>query len=92
MESTKSDEPIDIDAAFDDLVPPDENQTSENYDSELSFSKSDGRISANLDGVFEELTGQKPTPEDVQDIPPAPDLEDAKAPLDLEDIEALFEE
>ena len=89
---TKSDEPIDMDAAFDDLGPSHEKGISENNDSEPSFSKSDDQILANLDGVFEELTGQKPTSLDVQGIPSAPDLEEAKASLDLEDIEALFEE
>ena len=91
-ESTKGEEPIDMDAAFDDPGPREGNQTSESYHSETPLSKSDDQILANLEGVLEELNDKKTNSEDTQDIPSASDLEEVKAPLDLEDIEALFEE
>ena len=91
-ESTNDEEPIDMDAAFDDPGPQEGNQNSESYHSETPLSKPDDQILANLEGVLEELNDKKTTSIDAQDIPSAPDLEEVKAPLDLEDIEALFEE
>ena len=55
MESTKNEESIDMDAAFDNPGPREGNQTSESYHSETPLPKSDDQILANLEGVLEEL-------------------------------------
>ena len=44
-----------------------------------------------LDEILEELTGRKPETSSTE-LPPAPSLDEPKATLNMEDIEALFEE
>ena len=87
----KGEERIDMDAAFDDQDDAlDDHGESHGVRQAPAFALEEPPLIQGLDEVLEELTGAKPdaTPE----VPPAPDLGEAKAALDLEDIEALFEE
>ncbi len=80
-----------MDAAFDD--PAESLDTPREPSEDLqasSFALEEPPLIQGLDEVLQELTGAKQ--ETPAEVPPAPDLGDAKAPLDLEDIEALFEE
>ena len=52
----------------------------------------DPTILEGLDDVLEELTGRKQEENPASELPPAPNLGEQKANLDLTDIEALFEE
>tara|TARA_B100001123_G_scaffold233319_1_gene261796 strand:- start:7301 stop:10759 length:3459 start_codon:yes stop_codon:yes gene_type:complete len=89
--SPKGEERLDIDAAFDG---PDESidftSEPERDESAPEFSLEEPPIIQGLDDVIEELTGTKPG--NPPEVPPAPDLGEPKAHLDLDDIEALFEE
>ncbi len=89
--SKKGEERLDMDAAFDD---PSEslfvNDDSAEEHKAPAFALEEPPLIQGLDEVLEELTGAKP--DNSPEVPPAPDLGGPKAPLDLQDIEALFEE
>ncbi len=87
----KGEERLDFDAAFDEPAEPlDITSEPQREGSSPEFSLEDPPMVQGLDDVIEELTGTKPG--NPPEIPPAPDLDGAKAHLDLDDIEALFEE
>ena len=89
--SPKGEERLDIDAAWDEPAESlDIISEPEREDSAPEFSLEDPTTIQGLDDVIEELTGTKPA--NPSEVPPAPDLGEPKAHLDLDDIEALFEE
>ena len=91
-EVAKGSEEIDMDAAFDEPADPPVTTSPFEATPETAQRHEDPTLLEGLDDVLDELTGRKTEEEDDFELPPAPDIGQQKADLDLEDIEALFEE
>ena len=91
-EVSKGSEEIDMDAAFDEPAEPPVTTSPFEATPETAQRHEDPTLLEGLDDVLDELTGPKTEEEDDFELPPAPDFGQQKADLDLEDIEALFEE
>ena len=91
-EVPKGPQEMDMDAAFDE--PKDLLVSTNPFEAtpETAQPLEDASILEGLDEVLDELTGRQPTAKPPSELPSAPDLVESKANLDLEDIEALFEE
>ena len=85
----QSEKSFDFDSAFDDKELEHQSPTLEGPNDSENTPRGQMEIPG-IDEVLQELIGDA-TPGD-DEIPPAPDLEAGKVPLDLDDIEALFEE
>ena len=83
---------LDIDLAFDEPIRPQASDNPFEKNTEAVHSIEDDAILEGLDDVLEELTGIQATQEPPGYLPSAPDLDEPKVDLDIEDIEALFEE
>jgi len=90
-ETSKGPEGMDMDAAFDVPGEPLDSTSPFEASPETARHREDAMVLEGLDKVLEELTGSKPETTPPQ-LPPAPSVDEPKASLNIEDIEALFEE
>ena len=90
--TSKGPEVMDMDAAFDGPGESLENTSPFEANPETTHHREDAMILEGLDEVLNELTGSNSETTPLPELPPAPSIDEPKATLNPEDIEALFEE